>query len=192
MRGHRVERRFGWDCHGLPAEMAAEQELGLSGRQADHRLRHRPVQRLLPPARAAYTDAWERYVTRQARWVDFENDYKTMDLSFMESVLWAFKRLYDKGLVYEGFRVLPYCWECETPLSNFETRQDDSYRDRTDPAVTVRFDLEPVDDGPELLRGPVGLLAWTTTPWTLPSNLALAVGPELAYAVLRTRRPATS
>jgi isoleucyl-tRNA synthetase len=102
----------------------------------------------------------------------------------MESVIWAFKRLHDKGLTYEGFRVLPYCWECETPLSNFETRQDDSYRDRTDPAVTVRFDLVPVDDGPELLRGNVGLLAWTTTPWTLPSNLALAVGPELSYSVL--------
>jgi isoleucyl-tRNA synthetase len=107
-----------------------------------------------------------------------------MDLSFMESVLWAFKSLYDKGLAYEGFRVLPYCWECETPLANFETRQDDAYRDRVDPAVTVRFDLEPVDDGPELLRGPLGLLAWTTTPWTLPSNLALAVGPDLDYAVL--------
>ena len=118
-------------------------------------------------------------MTRQARWVDFDDDYKTMDLSYMESVLWAFKRLYDKGLAYEGFRVLPYCWECETPLSNFETRQDDSYRPRKDPAVTVRFDLEPVDDGPELLRGRLGLLAWTTTPWTLPSNLALAVGPDL-------------
>jgi isoleucyl-tRNA synthetase len=184
MRGHRVERRFGWDCHGLPAEMAAEQELGLSGRQAViasgignfNSYCRQLVQRT--------TDAWERYVTRQARWVSFEDTYKTMDLSFMESVLWAFKRLYDKGLLYEGFRVLPYCWECETPLSNFETRQDDSYRDRTDPAITVRFELEPVDEGPELLRGKVALLAWTTTPWTLPSNLALAVGPELRYSVL--------
>ena len=184
MRGRRVERRFGWDCHGLPAEMAAEKELGLSGRQAViakgignfNDYCRQLVQRT--------TDAWERYVTRQARWVDFEDNYKTMDLSFMESVLWAFKSLHDKGLTYEGFRVLPYCWECETPLSNFETRQDDSYRDRTDPAVTVRFDLVPVDDGPELLRGKVGLLAWTTTPWTLPSNLALAVGPELSYSVL--------
>ena len=124
-------------------------------------------------------------MTRQARWVDFENDYKTMDLSFMESVLWAFKRLYDKGLAYEGYRVLPYCWECETPLSNFETRQDDSYRDRTDPAVTVA--LRPRAGRrrrPSCSRGPVGLLAWTTTPWTLPSNLALAVGPELDYAVV--------
>ena len=184
MRGRRVERRFGWDCHGLPAEMAAQQELGLADRQAViasgignfNAYCRQLVQRT--------TDAWERYVTRQARWVDFEDVYKTMDTSFMESVLWAFKQLYDKGLAYEGFRVLPYCWECETPLSNSETRQDDAYRDRTDPAVTVRFELEPVDDGPLLLRGRLGMLAWTTTPWTLPSNLALAVGPELSYSVL--------
>jgi len=184
MRGHRVERRFGWDCHGLPAEMEAEKELGISDRQA---VTEYGIDRFNDYCRQIVqrtTDAWERYVTRQARWVDFEDDYRTMDPSFMESVLWAFKRLHDKGLAYEGFRVLPYCWECETPLSNFETRQDDAYRDRTDPAVTVRFDLDPVDDGPPLLRGPLGLLAWTTTPWTLPSNLALAVGPELEYAVL--------
>jgi len=184
MRGRRVERRFGWDCHGLPAEMAAEKELGLSGRQAVIAAGIGNFNDYCRQLVQRTTDAWERYVTRQARWVDFEDNYKTMDISFMESVLWAFKRLYDKGLTYEGFRVLPYCWECETPLSNFETRQDDSYRDRTDPAVTVRFDLEQVDDGPELLRGRLGLLAWTTTPWTLPSNLALAVGPELSYSVL--------
>ena len=184
MRGRRVERRFGWDCHGLPAEMAAEKELGLSGRQAVIAYGLDGFNAYCGQIVQRTTDAWERYVTRQARWVDFENVYKTMDLSFMESVLWAFKRLYDKGLAYEGFRVLPYCWECETPLSNFETRQDDSYRDRTDPAVTVRFDLDPVWDGPELLRGPLGVLAWTTTPWTLPSNLALAVGPDLRYLVL--------
>jgi isoleucyl-tRNA synthetase len=184
MLGRRVERRFGWDCHGLPAEMAAEQELGLSGRQAVISYGLDRFNSYCAQIVQRTTDAWERYVTRQARWVSFEDTYKTMDLSFMESVLWAFKRLYDKGLAYEGFRVLPYCWECETPLSNFETRQDDSYRDRTDPAVTVRFDLEPIDDGPELLRGPLGLLAWTTTPWTLPSNLALAVGPDLRYAVV--------
>ncbi len=185
MLGHRVERRFGWDCHGLPAEMAAEQELELSGRQAVIAFGIGNFNAYCRQLVQRTTAAWERYVTRQARWVDFEDTYKTMDLSFMESVLWAFKRLYEKGLTYEGFRVLPYCWECETPLSNFETRQDDSYRDRTDPAVTVRFDLEPVDDGPDLLRGPLGMLAWTTTPWTLPSNLALAVGPELRYAVLQ-------
>ena len=132
------------------------------------------------------TDAWERYVTRQARWVDFEDDYKTMDLSFMESVMWAFKRLYDKGLVYEGYRVLPYCWECETPLSNFETRQDDAYRDRDDPAVTVAFRPRAAPSGgPDAAaRARSGCSSWTTTPWTLPSNLALAVGPDLDYAVL--------
>ncbi len=120
-----------------------------------------------------YTQEWERYVTRQARWVDFGNDYKTLDLSYMESVMWAFKTLWDKGLVYEGYRVLAYCWRCETPLSNTETRMDDVYQDRQDPAVTVWFEL---DDGRRLL-------AWTTTPWTLPSNLALAVGADIEYGV---------
>ena len=142
MRGRRVERRFGWDCHGLPAEMEAEKELEVSGRAGiveygiDHFNEYcrTLVQRT--------TDAWERYVTRQARWVDFANDYKTMDLSYMESVMWAFKTLWEKGLLYEGDRVLPYCWECETPLSNFETRQDDAYRPRQDPAVTVVFTLD--------------------------------------------------
>ena len=115
---------------------------------------------------------WEKYVKRQARWVDFKNDYKTMDKSFMESVMWAFKQLYDKGLVYEAMRVMPYSWAAETPLSNFETRLDNSYRERADKAVTVAFELE---DGRKIL-------AWTTTPWTLPSNLALAVKPDLDYA----------
>ena len=122
-----------------------------------------------------YTKEWERYVTRQARWVDFENDYKTLNLDYMESVMWAFKSLYDKGLVYEGFSVLAYCWRCETPLSNHELRMDDdTYAERQDPSVTVRFKLETGE----------WLLAWTTTPWTLPSNLALAVGPDVEYAVL--------
>ena len=121
-----------------------------------------------------FTDEWQRYVTRQARWVDFDNDYKTLDLTYMESVMWAFKTLWDKGLIYEGFRVLAYCWRCETPLSNTETRMDDVYRDRQDPALTVQFQL---DSGERML-------AWTTTPWTLPSNLALAVGPDIDYAVM--------
>jgi isoleucyl-tRNA synthetase len=193
MRGRRVERRFGWDCHGLPAEMEAERELGVSGRRA---VTEYGIDRFNAACRSIVqrtTDAWERYVTRQARWVDFENDYRTMDLTFMESVLWAFQQLHERGLAYEGYRVLPYCWECETPLSNFETRQDDSYRDRTDPAVTVLFDLEPPagalaagDAG--IIAGPLRLLVWTTTPWTLPSNLALAIGPTLDYAVLERQR----
>jgi isoleucyl-tRNA synthetase len=122
MRGRRVERRFGWDCHGLPAEMPAEKELELRGR-AD--VEAFGIDRFNDYCRSLVqrtTDAWVRYVTRQARWVDFSNDYKTMDLSYMESVMWAFQCLWEKGLAYEGERVLPFCWECETPLSNFETR----------------------------------------------------------------------
>ncbi len=179
MRGRHVVRRFGWDCHGLPPEMEAERELQLSGRAA---IQAFGVDRFNDHCRASvqrYTKDWERYVTRQARWVDFEDDYRTMDLPYMESVLWAFKALHDKGLLYEGYRVLPYCWECETPLSNFETKMDDAYRDRQDPAITVRFRLRDGLDGM-----PVDVLAWTTTPWTLPSNLALAVGPEIDYALV--------
>ncbi|MGI8661668.1 MAG: isoleucine--tRNA ligase [Acidimicrobiales bacterium] len=173
MRGHRVERRFGWDCHGLPAEMEAERRLGVSGRFAIEDYGVAPFNDECRSIADGTADDWSRYVSRQARWVDMANDYKTMDLDYMESVMWAQKQLYDKGLLYEGLRVLPYCWECETPLSNFETRMDDAYRDRQDPAVTVQFALETG----ELL------LVWTTTPWTLPSNLALAVGPDVTYAV---------
>jgi len=124
-----------------------------------------------------YVGEWKRYVNRAARWVDFDNDYKTLDLPYMESLMWAVKQLHEKGLLYEGYKVMPYSWAAETVLSNFETRQDDSYRDRQDPAVTIRFELEAGD------ARPTDLLAWTTTPWTLPSNLAVAVGPELDYAV---------
>ncbi len=179
MRGRRVERRFGWDCHGLPAEVETEKELGLSGRPE---IVEYGVGRFNEACRTSvlrYTNEWERYVTRQARWVDFANDYKTLDLPYMESVMWAFRSLWDKGLVYEGFRVLAYCWRCETPLSNTETRMDDVYRDRQDPALTVWFELEPTEERP-----PERILAWTTTPWTLPSNLALAVGPDIDYAVM--------
>ncbi len=199
MQGQRVERRFGWDCHGLPAETEAEKELGVSGRGPITEFGIGRFNEYCRTSVLRYTKEWERYVTRQARWVDFDNDYKTMDISYMESVMWAIKQLWEKGLLYEDYRVLPYCWECETPLSNSETRQDNAYRDRQDPAVTVAFTLEPatgpdassssvssassVSSGPELVAGPVQLWAWTTTPWTLPSNLALAVGPDVPYAV---------
>ncbi len=141
MRGQRVERRFGWDCHGLPAETEAEKELGVSGRGRHHRVRHRPVQRLLPDVGACATPTnGERYVTRQARWVDFEQRLQDHGpLLHGERHVGLQAACGDKGLLYEGYRVLPYCWECETPLSNFETRQDDAYRDRQDPAVTVRL-----------------------------------------------------
>jgi isoleucyl-tRNA synthetase len=187
MRGQRVERRFGWDCHGLPPEMEAVKELNLPGRADVMAYGIGPFNDYCRSTVLRYTSEWERYVTRQARWVDFEHDYKTMDLSYMESVMWAFSQLYQKGLLYEGYRVLPYCWECETPLSNFETRQDNSYRPRQDPAVTVAFELMEAP-GQWLFQDhlPVRALVWTTTPWTLPSNLALAVGPGIDYAVLRT------
>ncbi|MEX1024318.1 MAG: isoleucine--tRNA ligase [Planctomycetota bacterium] len=180
MRGKRVERRFGWDCHGLPAEMGTEQILGVSGRA---NITEYGIDRFNQACREAvlkYTDEWERYVTRMARWVDFQNDYKTMDLSYMESVLWAFKELWKKGLVYESYRVMPYSWAAETVVSNFETRLDDSYRERQDPAVTVRFELAREHEGE-----PLEIWVWTTTPWTLPSNLALAVGAAIDYAVYR-------
>lgn len=180
MRGKVVDRRFGWDCHGLPAEMQSEKELGVSGRLE---ILKYGVARFNEHCRTSvqqFTADWEYYVTRAARWVDFKNDYKTMDLSFMESVMWAFKQLYDKGLVYEGYRVVPYSWAAQTPLSNFETRLDNSYRMRQDPALTVGFLLDPLTAD----ETPTRLAAWTTTPWTLPSNMALAVAPDADYAVL--------
>jgi isoleucyl-tRNA synthetase len=174
MRGRRVERRFGWDCHGLPAEVEAEKQLGITTKAEILELGMQKFNDACRSSVLQYTKDWERYVTRQARWVDFANDYKTLDTNYMESVMWAFKSLYDKGLVYEGFSVLAYCWRCETPLSNTETRMDDVYQDRQDPALTVGFQLETGER----------LLVWTTTPWTLPSNLAVAVGPDIDYAVL--------
>jgi isoleucyl-tRNA synthetase len=182
MRGRRVERRFGWDCHGLPAEVQAEKELGISGHPE---IAAFGIDRFNDACRTSvlrYTKEWEEYVTRQARWVDFDNDYKTLDTDYMESVMWAFKSLWDKDLITEGFRVLAYCWRCETPLSNTETRMDDVYRDRQDPALTVRFRLHEGLAGAEDV--PTWVLAWTTTPWTLPANLALAVGPDIDYAVM--------
>lgn len=180
MRGKRVERRFGWDCHGLPAELTAEKELGISGRQDILKLGIDRFNAHCQTSVLRFTQEWQSYVTRQGRWVDFENDYKTMNLSFMESVLWGFKRLWDQGLVYEGYRVVPYSWAVQTPLSNFETRLDNAYRERQDPALTVGFALDPVAGETVSTK----LLAWTTTPWTLPSNMALAVAPELDYAVM--------
>lgn len=180
MQGKRVERRFGWDTHGLPAELAAEKEIGVSGRKAVLDLGIDKFNDACRTAVLRYTEDWEEYIRRSARWVDMENDYKTLDVSFMESCIWAFKQLYDKGLVYKDYRVVPYSWAVESPLSNFETRLDNSYRMRTDPAVTVAF---PLTYGTGLLAD-ARVLIWTTTPWTLPSNLAIAVGEDITYAVM--------
>lgn len=184
MRGHHVPRRFGWDCHGLPAEMGAEKELKISGRK---QIEDFGIEKFNAHCRESvmqYASQWETYVNRQARWVDFKNDYKTMDKDFMESVLWAFKQLFDKGLIYQSVRVMPYSWAAQTPLSNFETRLDNSYRERADKAATVLFTLTGAMQGIETNGKPVKLAAWTTTPWTLPSNLALAVGAKMEYALI--------
>lgn len=184
MRGRKVERRFGWDTHGLPAELEA---MRLNGIKTTDEILELGIEKFNDACRASvmkYTGEWRDYVTRQARWVDFDHDYRTMNADYMESVIWAFKQLYDKGWVYEGFRVLPYCWNDETPLSNHELRMDDDvYQNRQDPAVTV---------GLRLTSGPAeGALAlvWTTTPWTLPSNLAIMVGSDIDYVVVEAPVP---
>lgn len=202
MRGYKVERRFGWDTHGLPAELEVQRQLGITDKA---QIEQMGIEKFNDACRASvlkYTNEWRSYVTRQARWVDFDNDYKTLDLGFMESVIWAFKQLWDKDLAYEGNRVLPYCWNDETPLSSHELRMDDDvYQTRQDPAVTVgyRVTAGSADErsrvGAPPGRRPGGeqtapqdlvgayLLIWTTTPWTLPSNQAVAVNPDVDYVV---------
>jgi isoleucyl-tRNA synthetase len=180
MRGYKVERRFGWDTHGLPAELEVQRQLGISDKA---QIEEMGIEKFNDACRASvlkYTNEWRAYVTRQARWVDFDNDYKTLDPGFMESVIWVFKQLWDKGLAYEGIRVLPYCWNDETPLSSHELRMDDDvYQSRQDPAITVGL---RVDGG--ALDGAY-FLVWTTTPWTLPSNQAVAVNPDVEYVAVR-------
>jgi len=186
IKGKRVERRFGWDCHGLPAEMEAEKELGVSGRKQIEEYGVAKFNDVCRKSVMKYTSEWQEYITRQARWVDFKNDYKTMDKDYMESSIWALKKLYEKGLVYESKRVMPYSWACQTPLSNFETRMDNSYRKRADKAITVKLKLKSKPKGLKLEAKSYYVLAWTTTPWTLPSNLALAVGKDLNYSCIKT------
>ncbi|MGJ9412022.1 isoleucine--tRNA ligase [Aeromicrobium sp. CF4.19] len=185
MRGAKVERRFGWDTHGLPAELEA---MRLNGIKTTDEIVEMGIGAFNEACRQSvlkYTGEWREYVTRQARWVDFDNDYRTLNPDYMESVIWAFKTLYDKGLVYEGFRVLPYCWNDETPLSNHELRMDDDvYQNRQDPAVTVGVEITT----PGELAG-AKLLVWTTTPWTLPSNLAVMVGTQIDYVAVATEGP---
>ena len=184
MRGKQVHRRFGWDTHGLPAELEAERQLGITDKSQIEDMGIGAFNQAARESVLRYTAEWQDYVTRQARWVDFDNDYKTLDITFMESVIWAFKQLYDKGLAYEGYRVLPYCWRDQTPLSNHELRMDDDvYKPRQDQSVTVTFPLHGDKATAAGLEG-VLALAWTTTPWTLPTNQALAVGPDIRYALV--------
>lgn len=180
--GHHVPRRFGWDTHGLPVEHEIDKKLGITGRDDVLKL---GIDKYNAECRAIvmrYSSEWRTTVERMGRWIDFDNDYKTLNPTFMESVWWAFAELWKKGMVYRGTRVMPYSAGCTTPLSNFEAGLD--YRDVNDPAVTVSF---PLVDDPS-----TALLAWTTTPWTLPSNLALCVHPEFTYIKIHDEDKDTS
>ena len=177
MRGRRVERRFGWDCHGLPVENEAEQQLGLRSR---HDVLDFGVPKFNEFCRSLvlrYTAEWKELIQRIGRWVDWSNQYHTMDPEFMESVWWVFKTLWDKDLIYEGYRSLAYCPRCATSLANFEVNQ--GYHDTQDPSVTIRFRVREHEQ--------LSILAWTTTPWTLPSNMGLAVGTDIEYTRVRVR-----
>ena len=183
MRGYRVERRFGWDTHGLPVEMEVERQLGISGPRQIKELGVAEFNAACRRMVEVTTEEWEDITRRIGRWVDFVNDYKTMDPEFMESVWWVFRALWDKGLVYRDFKVLPYSWAAGTTLSNFEVSLG-GYRDVEDPAVTVRLEVLDVPDGSHPARPGDYLTVWTTTPWTLPGNLAVAVGADLDYTAV--------
>jgi len=176
MRGYRIERRFGWDTHGLPVEIEVERELGVSGPRQIQELGIAAFNEACRSMVNTTTDEWEVITRRIGRWVDFEDDYKTMDPDYMESVWWVFRSLWDKGLIYQDFKVLPYSWGAATPLSNFEANLN--YKDIDDPSITVRLEVLE-DHGP--LRAGDFLIVWTTTPWTLPANLAVAVGADIDY-----------
>lgn len=184
IKGKKVQRKFGWDCHGLPAEMEAEKNLGISGKKAIIEYGVENFNKECHGSVLKYTNEWKDYVNRQARWVDIDNPYKTLDKEYMESTIWAFKELYKKGLVYQDFRVLPYSWKCQTPLSNFETRLDNSYRKIRSKSLYVKFQLK---SPPAILTQKFGteckyfIVVWTTTPWTLPSNLAVAIKKDATY-----------
>lgn len=176
MRGYRVERRWGWDCHGLPVENEAESQLGLKTRGDVLDYGIPKFNEYCRSVVLKYTSEWQQTIQRLGRWVDWNDQYRTMDADFMESVWWVFKSLWDKQLIYQGHKCLAYCPRCATPLSNFEVNQ--GYKDTQDPSVTVRFQVAG--------QPGLSLLAWTTTPWTLPSNMGLAVGPEVAYVRVTT------
>lgn len=187
MKGYRVDRRFGWDCHGLPIENEVEKQLGISGRPGIEAFGIPKFNETCRSIVLRYTQDWEKTVTRMGRWVDFKNDYKTMDLDYMESIWWVFRKIWDMGLIYEGYKVQPLCPRCGTPLSNFEVNLGPQEKDQSgksghkrlqDPSITIRFKAKAED---------AYFYAWTTTPWTLPSNLALAVGPDIVYAKIKTK-----
>ncbi|MEM7392380.1 MAG: class I tRNA ligase family protein, partial [Verrucomicrobiota bacterium] len=179
MRGKYVERRFGWDCHGLPIEALAQEALDLAGATA---IKECGVDVFNEKCRSmvlTYVEEWRKTVTRMGRWVDFDNDYKTMDVTFMETIWWVFKQLWDLGRIYKAYSIMPYSWKLNTPLSNFEA--GNNYKDVQDPAITVKMRLTGEHD----FDTDAFFLAWTTTPWTLPGNLAVCVGPEIDYVAVK-------
>ena len=175
MNGFYVERNFGWDCHGLPIEYQIDKKLGIKNRNEIIEMGIKNYNDECRKIVMTYSSEWEQVITRLGRWIDFKNDYKTMDRDFMESVWWVFRQVFDKGLVYRGCKIMPYSTECKTVLSNFEAQQN--YQDVPDPAIVITF---PLVDEPE-----TSFLAWTTTPWTLPSNLALSVNPQFKYVKVK-------
>ena len=219
MKGEKVERRFGWDCHGLPAEMGVEKTLVSNGVEiidTDGKKRtfsggKQDVKHLKPNTNISsvdgfegieefnklcredvqkYTSEWKNYVNKQGRWVDFDGGYKTMETPYMESVMWAFSELYKKGLIYEDYRVMPYSWKCQTPVSNFETKMDNAYRQHESKSVYLKFKIKKI---PDFIKktfpdcDSAYLVAWTTTPWTLPSNLAIAVNSGIEYVAFEVK-----
>jgi len=181
MKGKKVERRFGWDCHGLPVENLIEEELGLNSKTA---IEEYGIAKFNEACRASvlrYVKEWQQTITRLGRWVDFDNDYKTMEPDYMETIWWVMKSLWEKGLLYEGHKILPYCPRCATVLSNHELKLG-GHRDVHDPAITVKFKV--ISSGEYNFPQNTFLLAWTTTPYTLPSNLALSLGADINYTLI--------
>ena len=179
MKGHKVNRVFGWDTHGLPAELEAQKELGIDSVDEIHKMGIAKFNAACRASVLKYTNEWQNYVHRQARWVDFEHGYKTLNIPYMESVMWAFKQLYTKGLAYKGYRVLPYCWKDQTPLSNHELRMDaDVYQNDQTTTVAVAMKMRDED---------AYAVVWTTTPWTLPTNFAIAVGADIDYVLVEPK-----
>ncbi|GHV80852.1 isoleucine--tRNA ligase [Spirochaetia bacterium] len=189
MKGKKVERRFGWDCHGLPVENLIEKELGLNSKTDIETFGVAEFNEACRASVLRYVNEWRQVITRLGRWVDFDNDYKTMDPDYMETIWWVMKTLWDKGLLYEGHYILPYCPRCSTVLSNHELNLG-GYKDVHDPAITIRFKVTGLVPGSRAAETVPGtdstyLLAWTTTPWTLPSNLALTLGPDIDYVLVQ-------
>ena len=197
MKGKKVERRFGWDCHGLPVENLIEKELGLNSKTDIEKYGVAKFNEACRASVLRYVNEWRQTITRLGRWVDFDHDYKTMEPDYMESIWWVMKRLWEKGLLYEGHYILPYCPRCSTVLSNHELNLG-GYKDVHDPAITIKFKMKGVVSGSEAEKalasvpggvagtanGKTFLLAWTTTPWTLPSNLGLTLGPDVEYVMV--------